>query len=661
MDIQKELQRGIALHQQGELDSAAKIYDQVLQASPEHPNALHLRALIQHHRGDSDSALEMIHRALRNAPYSGLMHYDLGIIYRTKNEYERAIQSFQTALQLDPHRESTFEMLGKTLLDSCRFEEAAHFFSNLLKQRPDDPNLYGQLAIAQKQSDQLEQAETTIKTLLEKHPDHYQGYNQLGAILWEQKKLKQAADAFEKAVELNPDCASACSNLGAVLHELKQLKKARTVLLQAVELEPAFAGAHFNLANVLRDQQEYEEAVVHYQQAIKFAPERVDFRINYVTTLNNLGRFEESAKQCREIIKLDPQYTPAYYALFTFNSDSVTEQEVDKLDELLANSDLSENEKREAYFSLGKFYDKREQYDKAFSCFETANRLDERYGKYDHRKLTELVDSMIDTFQKHYQELSRLEGSSSRKPIFILGMPRSGSTLVDQIVTSHSRVNGAGEFAGIRTILNHFFQQARDSSAGYPQSLVELTSQKLQHISREYLRLLVEDAGDAEFITDKMPNNAFHIGLIHLMFPNATIIYTGRNPLDICLSCFFQNFVAYHDFSFDLRSTGQFYREHARLVSFWRELLPGRIKTVQYEKLVENQEKETHRLIEEICGLAWEEQCLQFHQNKRAVNTASLWQVRQPMYRKSVSKWKKYAKHLEPLTGELGIQDSSAA
>jgi len=661
MDIQKQLQQGMTLHQQGELDCAARIYDEVLQISQDQPNALHLRALVQQQQGNPKLAIEMINQALRNAPYSGLMHYDLGIIYKETKQYDQAIKSFQTAIQLEPQLEIAVQMLGKTLIKSSRYEDAIIFFSGLLKQRPQEVSLYSQLGMAQKQFGQLIEAEATMKMSLQIACDNHQAYNELGAILWEQKKLKQAANAFETALELQPKNASAWSNLGAVLHELKKLSKAKTVLMQAVELYPTFAGAHFNLANVIRDSGDFEEAVVHYQLAIKYDSDSVDFRINYVTTLNNLGQFEESARQCREIIKRDPQYTSAYYALFTFNAEKVTEQEARKLDELLASSELSDRDKREAYFSLGKYFDKREQYDKAFSCFDTANRLDDRHGKFEHQKLTEMVDGIIETFQQHSHKLSQLEGSSSRKPIFILGMPRSGSTLIDQILTSHSQVNGAGEFAGIRTILEHFLKPTQNNSLEYPHTLVELTSEQLQKVSQEYLRLLEKHAGSAKFITDKMPNNAFHIGLINLMFPSATIIYTGRNPLDICLSCFFQNFSAFHDFSFDLRSTGKFHREHARLISFWRQLLPGKIQTVEYEKLVENQEAETHRLVEEVCGLAWEEECLRFHQNKRAVNTASLWQVRQPMYQKSVSKWKKYAKHLEPLLEELGIQDSSAA
>ncbi len=664
MDIQKELQKGIALHRQGELDSAAVIYDAILQSSADHPNALHLGALIQQQQGNSQTAIEMIHRALRNAPYSGLMHYDLGIIYRETEQLELAIKSFQTAIQLDPQQPNAIEMLGKTLIESCRYQDAITFFSGLLKQRPQDAELYFQLGIAQNRLGDLAEAELSIKKSLQLCPGNNQRFNELGAVLWSQKKLTQAADAFGLAVKRDPENASAWSNLGAVLHELNQLPKAFIMLKQAVKLAPKFAGAHFNLANLHRDFGNFDEAVLHYQQAITHSPENVEFRINYVTALNNLGKFDESARQCREIIKIDPEYGPAYYALFTFNAEHVTDEEVQKLDELLHRSEIPDSDKLKAYFGLGKRYEKLKQYDKAFSCFEIANRLDERHGKFDHGKLIDLVDSTIESFQQHYHSLSQFNGSSSRQPIFILGMPRSGSTLVDQILTSHSQVGGAGEFAGIRTLLKYFLNYP-DSTSGnspeYPQSIKNLTEQKLQEMSQEYLRLLVETAGDAKFITDKMPNNAFHVGLIQLLFPNATIIYTGRNPLDICLSCFFQNFTAYHNFSFDLRSTGKFYREHARLISFWRELLPGRMQIIEYEKLVTNQEAETRRLVEKICGLPWEQECLQFHQNKRAVNTASLWQVRQPMYQQSVSKWKKYARHLDPLLEELGMQDSSAA
>lgn len=664
MDIQKNLQQGMALHKQGKLESATKIYDAVLQISPDHPHTLHLYGLIEHQKNNPQVALEMITRALRNAPYCSLMHHDLGVIYRSTKQLIQAIRSFQTAIQIDPQQTISLELLGKCLVESSKFEQAEILFSKLVKQQPDNASFLSQLGDVQLHLKQFDEALRSFRESLEIQPENFQAQNKLGSVFWEQGKLKQAANAFQCAVNLNTKEGTSWSNLGAVLYELKQYPSAQTALEQAVKLNPDYAGAYYNYANVLKEFEKHEDAVIHYQRAIELCPDNADFRLNYVTVLNLLGQFEESASQCREIIRIDPGCTQAYYALFTFNAEHVTDDEVNKLNELLNDSEISDDVKKGAYYSLGKRYDKFEQYDKAFSCFETANRLDDRYDKFDHQKLIDFVDRIIESYRTHYKPLSQLQGSSSHKPIFILGMPRSGSTLIDQILTSHSQVNGAGEFGGIRSLQGTYLNLSPspdDQSLSYPQSIQNITQEMLGQMSKYYLQALINTAGDAKRITDKMPNNSLHIGLICALFPKATIIYTGRNPLDICLSCFFQNFTTFHDFSFDLRNTGQFYREHARLVTFWQELLPNRIHTIDYEKLVTNQESETHRLVEEICGLPWEDNCLQFHQNKRAVKTASLWQVRQPMYQKSVSKWKKYADHLGPLLEELDMQDQFAA
>lgn len=656
MSTTPELQHALELHQQGDFSTAILLYDQLLHSRRD-VITLQLRGLAEHHRGNHQEALPFLKEALRQPNSTAKLHLNTGNVYKALGNLQQAEKHYLQATEINPALCETWKCLAETQAGLNKESLALESLQKALQIDPGEVNCHRLSGKLFAKTGQLDAAENSYLRVLKSGAETPAVLNELGSLYRVMGRLNEAVDLFERATQLDIRQPGLWCNYGATLHELKRLSEAEKALKQAVRLQPQFAGAHYNLGNLYRDCHRNDLAIEHYQIAVEGAPGSTDFRLNYVSMLNTVGRFEESAVQCRELIRIDPNFAPAYYNLFTFNSDHVTEQEVAELERLLHNEDLDEIARANAYFSLGKRSDRLGRYSEAFAHFEKANQLTPRRLNFEEGRLTSLVDQMIAAFPAHTNTETPLRGSNTKQPIFILGMPRSGSTLIDQILTSHSQVQGAGEFDGIRHLIQNFlerpFRKGHQNEKAYPGCLTELSQAYLEEMAQVYLQRLVATAGNAERITDKMPNNAFQLGLISILFPNATIIYTQRDPRDIGLSCYFQNFTAHHDFSFDLKNIGIFYREHLRLMEHWRNVLPITIHDVVYEDLVSNQKAETHRLVEEICGLPWEDACLQFHHNERAVHTASLWQVRQPLYQQSVQKWKQYKEFIGPLLETL--------
>ncbi|MCG6157842.1 tetratricopeptide repeat-containing sulfotransferase family protein [Rubinisphaera margarita] len=648
----------LQLHQQGDFAAAIDIYDQLLQTSRS-PVVLHVRGLAEHHRGQPEAALPFLLEALAGDPQIAKIHNNLGSVYLKLQQLPAAEAAFRQATALNPNLAEPWKNLGQCQLKLGQPAEAAVSFEAALKRDPKDLSMLRLLSTAYEQARNFGRAEEVCRRALELVPDDPHLLNDLANVLWQQRRLAEAAELYDLATRIDVNHARIWSNYGAALHELKRLPEAETALKQALRLQPDYGGAHFNLANLYRDMLKHELALEHYRRAVELSPNVKDFRLNYVTLLNTMGDFAESAVQCRGLIDLDPDYAPAYYNLFTFNSSNVTEEEVAQLERLLQQPEINGVDKANAYFSLGKRCDQLKRYDEAVVHFQKANALTPRRYQFRYEDLQAQLECIRNVFSPEAAPWARLRGSESARPIFILGMPRSGSTLVEQILTSHRSIGGAGEFDGIRHLISNLltlpFQRRNPALAGYPASVQDVTQSYLDEMADVYLSRMVDTAGEAERITDKMPNNAFQLGLIATLFPKATVIYTCREPRDIALSCYFQNFTTHHEFSYDMRNIGKFYREHALMMDYWRNVLPITIHDIVYEELVADQEAKSRWLIEDVCGLPWDENCLQFHRNDRAVLTASLWQVRQPIYRQSVQKWKNYASLLKPFEEELAV------
>ena len=449
---------------------------------------------------------------------------------------------------------------------------------------------------------------------------------------------------LEEALTLAPFDPALWNNLGNVLHALGRTNESAEAYQRAISIRPDYAEACYNLANRCVDMNLPERAIELFQRAIRFRPTYGEAYHNLGDALLNQGQFSEAEQAFRRAIELMPQDGSAYFGWAKsrkFSGDDLPA--IEKIEALRERYGAKGSEPADWHYGLGKMNDDVGQYEKAFYHYSQANSFERRRGKFDRERQRQETDRLIDLFTAEWIQGASNEGNESELPVFIVGMPRSGTTLVEQIISSHPDVFGAGELT---------FWGERDKGLrtnGYP-------LEEMQAAAVDYLELLHSLSPLALRITDKMPMNFMHLGLIHRIFPRARIIHCRRNPVDTCLSIYFQKFESYHPYAHDLEDLAFFYREYERLMGHWRKVLPSEVFTeIQYEDLVETQEMQSRILIE-VCGLGWDEQCLSYHQSQRMVRTASNWQVRQPIYKSSKERWRNYEQFIDPL---LALLDES--
>ena len=494
--------------------------------------------------------------------------------------------------------------------------------------------------------------ESRARSLVGRYPDSGFVWKILGAAL--QIQGKDSLPALRKAAELLPGDAVAHYNLGNILHERGRLNEAEASYRRALQIEPDGADMHTNLGKTLQDIGRIEEAGASYRRALQIKPDHAEAHNNLGETLMESGRLDEAEASLRRALQIRPDYLKVRLSLASVRKVKADDENLAALiavDEAARNSatPLSGEDAVCLHFALGKSYDDIGDHAKAFPYFLEGNRLKRATFDYDPDETARRIDSIMRNFDMATMDRLRGGGAPSHLPIFILGMPRSGTTLVEQIISSYPGVHGAGELVDLAAILRHDI-----AGAVFPDNLHSLDQARLTAWGAEYVAGLQRRAPDARRITDKMPANFLAVGLIHLMLPNAKIIHVNRNPVDTCLSCFTQLFKDGQEFTYDLAELGRYYVDYARLMEHWRKVLPdGAFLDVRYEDIVADQEAQSRRLIE-YCGLEWDDACLDFHQSKRAVRTASMAQVRQPIYKSSVERWRPYEKFLGPLFDALG-------
>jgi tetratricopeptide (TPR) repeat protein len=436
-----------------------------------------------------------------------------------------------------------------------------------------------------------------------------------------------------------------------------EISEAEKIYNQVLAQYPDNIDAKHLLGLVRGEQDREEEAVSLIEEAIRAKPEESAFHHNIAGIYRRMGQIEKAEQEFRRAIDLKPDYGEAYQGLAEVvkfeKGDPVIDQTVRQIQRL----DLADTVKSYFYFAAAKMHEDIGDYDTAFRCYQSGNSMADR--KFAMDKHRQSVKDHIYIFSKYYFKGRPDEGLDSELPVFVVGMPRSGTTLVEQILASHSKIFGAGELNEIKRIAasSPNFSQIK---APYPHCMPMLKQGAINSMAEDYLNQIrsLTDMTGITRIVDKHPLNFLNIGLILMMFPNAKIIHTTRDPLDTCLSCFFQNFTRGQDYSFNLNQLGHFYNDYCRLMEHWQMLYPDRILALAYESLIENQASESRRLID-FCGLEWEDNCLEFHKTKRTVKTASFMQIRQPIYKSSKGRWQNYRNHIGPLAQILGINLAS--
>lgn len=486
-----------------------------------------------------------------------------------------------------------------------------------------------------------------------------------------------ALESFQQLVQLDPRDPVARGGLGAALGLLGRYQEAEEQLRRAVGMRPSYLEGHFNLASVLQSMGMHDEAEKHLRRVLKLKPSHLDARISLgmsfillgrlpeardsfekalkiaprnVRALSGLGqiealegRFAEAESRYRDALEIDPKFANAYSGLASLRKMTRADSAWLKSAEEIAGGQLSPTDEVNIRFAIGKYYDDIGEFAKAFRSFQSGNELHKvRAAPYKHEVHAHFVDDLIKVYTREALAGVRAGASDSARPVFVCGMPRSGTSLVEQIIASHPDARGAGELNFWAAVLYKHEEVVRHGLIEEPMR---------RRLAESYLRVLAAHSPDAARVVDKAPVNSDYLGLIHSVFPNARFIYMQRDPVDTCLSCYFQQFPPTLNYTMDLDDLAHYYREHQRLFAHWRQVLPAEtLLEVPYAELTADQERWTRRILEFV-GLPWNERCLDFHETVRPVTTASTWQVRQKMYRTSVERWRNYEKFIGPLRG----------
>jgi tetratricopeptide (TPR) repeat protein len=569
-------------------------------------------------------------------------------------------------------------------LRAGRLDEAAALLQQVLATTPDHAESLEKLGIIRFQLNDPAGAEELLRKAVAAYPENESAWNNLGVVLEARGGFAEAEECYRRAIALNPQRGALHFNRGNTLRSLGRWAEAEASFRQCIALDGTHAHARHNLGALLKEKGERAEAEQLFRETIALAPEMVDAHVNLGSALQALGRDEEALAAYEEALRISPGYADALAGEVSVldrlgrvqeacarirplmetapeNADVITtfaslarrlgeeDRAVTALERMLARNDLLATKREAALFALGKLCDARGRFSDAFEYYRAANSV--RPHAFDRSEFRAHCARIRTTFTKELLRRLPHARNDSAVPIFVVGMPRSGTSLVEQILSSHPAVFGAGELTWLDQ-LSEALTRRLGTTADYPECALDLSVRALDAAADEYLALLRSSAPAAERVVDKMPGNFMHLGLIEVLFPGSRIIHIAREPLDNCLSCYFQNFTHGHEYTADLATLGAVYREYERMMEHWRATLTHPVLDVRYENLVGDQEAESRRLLE-FCGLPWDARCLRFHETRRVVRTASYDQVRRPMYRDSLARHRHYEAFLGNLRAAL--------
>jgi tetratricopeptide (TPR) repeat protein len=594
-----------------------------------------------HDQGEWTAALLSLQRALALQPHNVEALVDAANALRALGRAHEAVPLYRRALEREPALVEAHNNLGNAFLDLGRFHDAAGCYRSALQFKPDDAQILCNMGTALRQAGLLEEAAQSYGRALILKPSDVDTLNNMGNVLRDLGSRREAVALFRRAIELDPGRAEYHCNLGTVLFELRRVDEAAASYRQALVLQPGYAPAQLSLGFALRQQRRPADAEVACRAALAIDP-------NYFEALSLLGElradhghFSEAEEMFQRAIAINPDFSSAYASIATHRKMTSEDTAWLKGAEALLAKRRPLGHEIGLRYALGKYFDDVGQYDEAFNHYRQANELTKRYGTgYDGAKLAQRVDRIIGSFDAASMRRYQVQGSASELPVFIVGMPRSGTSLAEQILASHPAVFGAGEVI----FWNAAYDAYRDAELGGKSG-----SSLIPNMAADYINRLTAMSGVALRVVDKMPANFLYAGLIHAAFPKARIIHMQRHPIDTCLSIYFQNFFNIGPYANDFDNLVHYYRQYLRVTDHWRAVLPATtLLEIPYEALIDDQEGWTRRMLNFI-DLPWDAKCLDFHQTDRVVITASKWQVRQKISKSSAGRWRHYEKFVGPL------------
>ena len=632
------LNQALNAQQNNNFTDAEKLYIKALNVEPNNYAALINLGVLLKALNRLDEAKESFVKAIKINPNTELGYMNLGNIFFKLNQLDEAETNYKKSIEIKPNYADAHFNLGVFYDNTDRPDQAELSYNEAIKLKPNYSQAYNNLGNLYRKLKKTFEAELNYKKLIETNPSSAEAYYNLGNLYNDIEKFYDAMLNYIKAVKLNPNFDSAYNYLGTVYHKLYKLDDAIINYKKAIELNPEYSEAYYNLGISLFTLNKAEEAYENYKKATELKSDYFEAYNNLGSVSESLGKLEEAEKNFKKAIELKHNYAEAHYNLSNIKTYKVEDNQFNQMKDLLLDKDLNNEQLYHLNFALAKAYEDLGNYEQSFVNYTLANNLCKKMIGYNIEEDQNLFKQLEESYLKLKRYSSRFSDlSDNPNPIFILGMPRSGTSLIEQIISSHSNVFGAGEL--------NFIESFGDKLA---RGIDETDYNLLLNFKNKYIQRLKGFTDKNSMVSDKMPLNFRYIGLILTVFPNAKIIHSERDPAAICWGNYRQHFTEKRiiRYCYDLKDIVTYYNLYKNLMNFWIKEFGNKIYNLNYETLTTNQEGETKKLINYL-GLQWEDDCLNPEKNQRSVKTASNKQVRQKVYKGSSQKWKKFEPFLE--------------
>jgi tetratricopeptide (TPR) repeat protein len=614
-NIQDMLETGYRQHQEGHLDEAERLYLEVLQQDRDNIHALNLLGMLCVNEFRPDEAVFFIAKALKLQPNNPESHANMALAYKDQGKPEQAVKHFRESIRLDPYNPVVFNNLGNVLREMSRPEEAIKIYERALKLDGDFAPCWSNLSAALNEAGKRKLAHRAVERALRLEPGLAQAHNNKGDILLAEARYAEALDCYRTATALNPKYAAALINMARTQRDMDEPGAAVATLRKALEIEPNNPEAHHAMG-VLQEQ---------------------------------LGNPDAAAAAFQDAIKVAPAMSIAHYYLAQIRGRKTSDEELGAMEKIWHEVKMLPNDRMFTAFGLARAYEQRRQFDKAFEFLEQGNRVKAEMQPYDDADTGKFVDSLADCSEAAAARLGFDAGCPDPRPVFILGMPRSGTSLTEQILASHSEVVGAGELSYAYDTAHRIREITKQA---FPDNMKMLSAEQLRELGEYYLSRHKPDNLAHRYVVDKTPLNFQYIGLLGLALPQAKFIHCHRDPVQNCFSIHKMPFDKKQAYAHSQQALGLYYNRYWKLMQRWKTLFPGRILDVRYEDTVADIEGQGRRMLE-FLDLPFEDRVLDFYKTERLVKTPSASQVRQPIYGDAVQAWRKYEKHLDPLIDAL--------
>ena len=642
-NINYAFDNAIKLLKDNNLKESIEQLEEILKIQPDHKKSLNLLADIFIKLNKPTESLKFINRVLKiDSSNKNTLEKKYKLLLYVGEESA----AFDTLLLLNTAHPSinTARELSNYYLKHDDEEKSDEVIQTFFESDKSYSELYK--GIRHVKAGRFKLAEESYKKVLEKDNNNIDALRLLGLLAFKNKNYSIAENLFIRAIKIDQHFHLLWDNLAKVYRIQNKLEKSKKAFRNLIKLDPYNLEALVALGTIYVKLADYDEGIKTYQKVLSLKNNNPRVYLSMGHALKTVGRRKECEDAYHKAITLYPLCGEGYWSLANLKTYKFSEAQILQMENSL-NGKIQEQEKIQMLFALGKAYESKGDYKKSFTFYEKGNWMQRKIVEYNAQENSNNIDSIIDFFQKNMSGINFNSGYEAQDPIFILGLPRAGSTLLEQILSSHSSIEGTQELHNIMTIGRRI--KSLNNSENYLNNLLELDSKSIKMYGKMFIDETMWTRNEKELFIDKMPNNFPHIGLIKMILPNAKIIDARRNPMDGCFSCFKQYFAKGQHFTYDLDDIARYYKDYLRLMDFWNKFFPGSIHTVLYEDVINNSEEEVRKMLNYL-QLPFEESCMDFYKSSRPVKTASSEQVRQPIYKSALNYWKNFENDLSALS-----------